>query len=385
MSNESKYDSAFKRLEQKYKNEIGSIGKIIGKGSFGEVRDIKYKNKMMAIKILEKDKKDKLQGEKLATNLRNHNIIKIEKIYENEKFKNISITNDNEYSSNSRRDMESSKSDEKNYGFIIMEKAQLKDLEKWNKLYYKYNLLKLIKLKNDDNYLFDEYIGDNLIRFYARQIINALGALYQNDYIHFDIKPENLLVTFNLIIKLTDFSLLKEIKKSDQNFKLPGGTREYITPQYYIEEKMKVDSARKQDFFAFGSSLFLLKYGLPLLKYKEYKDNQLNAERIIDLLQFNINYIKSQVFTDKEFMAFIISLIGYRPEDRADYQKIFRNKWLNKNNEVLDKILMAFDNDEEKLIIELQKMDFLMRKEKCISQNENNTFGKTKKFRFKKN
>ena len=83
-------------------------------------------------------------------------------------------------------------------------------------------------------------------------------------------------------------------------------------------------------------------------------------------------------------MAFIISLIGYRPEDRADYQKIFRNKWLNKNNEVLDKILMAFDNDEVKLIIELQKMDFLMIKEKSINQNDNITFGKTKKFRFKK-
>ncbi len=39
MSNLSKYDSAFKAFQQRYKNEIGAIGKILGNGAFGEVRD----------------------------------------------------------------------------------------------------------------------------------------------------------------------------------------------------------------------------------------------------------------------------------------------------------------------------------------------------------
>ena len=149
---------------------------------------------------------------------------------------------------------------------------------------------------------------------------------------------------------------------------------------------MKIDSARKQDYFALGSSLFVLKYGLPLLKYKKYEDNRMNADRIIDLLQENINFLKSQTFTDRDFMAFIISLIGYNPDERVDFQKIYRNKWLNKNNDILDRIIMAFENDEEKLIIELQKKDYLMKKEENIYKNEKNAFGigyKTKKFKFK--
>ncbi len=73
MSNVSKYDSAFKSFQQRYKNEIGSIGKILGKGAFGEVRDIIYKNKAMAVKIMDKNNKDGIEGEKLATNLRNNN------------------------------------------------------------------------------------------------------------------------------------------------------------------------------------------------------------------------------------------------------------------------------------------------------------------------
>ena len=76
MSIVSKYDSAFKDFQQRYNKEIGSIGKILGKGAFSEVREIKYKNKAMAVKIMEKTEDDKLNGEKLATNLQNHNIIK---------------------------------------------------------------------------------------------------------------------------------------------------------------------------------------------------------------------------------------------------------------------------------------------------------------------
>ncbi len=85
-------------------------------------------------------------------------------------------------------------------------------------------------------------------------------------------------------------------------------------------------------------------------------------------------------------MDFIISLIGYNPDERSDFHQIFRNKWLNKNNDILDRIIMAFENDEEKLIIELQKKDYLMKKEENIYINEKNVFGiayKAKKFKFK--
>ena len=382
MSFESKYYSAFEDFQQKYKNEIGSIGKIIGKGAFGEVREIKYKNKSMAVKIMEKTEDIKLNGEKLAKNLNNHNIIKIQRIYENEKFED---TNSGKCS----REGERTKTSEKTYDFIILERAVLRDLGKWNEFYYKYNLLKLIKTNISDNYIFDENTGDILIRFYARQIINALGELNQNDYIHFDIKPENLLIGVNLIITLTGFSLLTDIKKNgnEDNIKLPGGTRGYTTPEYYIDKNMNINWARKQDYFALGSSLFLLKYGLPLLKYHKYDYRKKDVYHIIDLLKQKINFLKSQVFTDKDFMNFIISLIWYNPDERADFQKIFRNKWLNKNNDILDKIIMAFEMDEEKLIIELQKKDFLIKKEEKMYTNENNKFrinSKTNKFRFKK-
>ena len=51
------------------------------------------------------------------------------------------------------------------------------------------------------------------------------------------------------------------------------------------------------------------------------------------------------------------------------------------NSKELDQTIMAFENDEEKLIMELQKQDFLIKKEKIIQKGGNlNQY----KFRFKK-
>ena len=82
--------------------------------------------------------------------------------------------------------------------------------------------------------------------------------------------------------------------------------------------------------------------------------------------------MKSQKMGDKDFMDFLCSLISYRPKDRPYFEQIYRNKWLNKDLEKLNETTMNFENDEEKLIMELQKNDFLIQKEKEQYQNKDN-------------
>ena len=52
------------------------------------------------------------------------------------------------------------------------------------------------------------------------------------------------------------------------------------------------------------------------------------------------------------------NLIEYEPSDRPNFEKIYRNKWLNTNREILENIITTNENDEEKVIMELQKSDF---------------------------
>ena len=326
---------------EKFKNsEITGIGKLLGRGAFGEVRDIIFKNKTAAGKLIKRESNEITEEEKFSQELRGQNIIKINKIYTKE-------------------------IKDEWYDLVIMEKAILRDLGKLNEFYHGHNLLKLI------NEPFDEAAGDNLLRFYSKQIISALEILDRNYYIHFDLKPENLLITINLVLKLTDFSLLKKVQDKDNNIKIPGGTPGYLSPEYYIERNVSPEDARKQDYFALGSTLFFLKYGFDLLKYKKSEDKIIIANQIIDSLQKNISYIKSQKITDKDFVDFLCSLISYRPKDRPSFDQIYRNKWLNKDSDKLEEILYGFENDEDKLIMELQKNDYLIKKEKDLNINQN--------------
>ena len=333
-------------IYNKFKNEeILDIGRLLGKGAFGEVRDIKFKNKMAAGKLIKKEVDEITEEERYSQEIIGPNIIKINKIYTKEL--------DGEY-----------------YHLIIMEKALLRDLGKLNEYHHKFNLLKLI------NKPFDEIVGDCLLRFYSRQIISALEILDRSYYVHFDLKPENLLVNLNLIVKLSDFSILKKVKDGKE-VRIPGGTPGYISPEFYIDRNVSSEEARKQDYFALGSTLFYLKFGKELLKYKKSEDKIIIANQIVNLLQKNMAYIKSHKLINHDFIDFLCSLIAYKPKDRPSFEQIYRNKWLNKDADKIDEIFVGFQNDEEKLIMELQKKDYLITKEKDLNneienQNLNN-------------
>ena len=103
----------------------------------------------------------------------------------------------------------------------------------------------------------------------------------------------------------------------------------------------------------------------------------LNAERIMELLNVKIGYIRSRQDIEQEFIDFLISLIHYIPDERPSFEHIYRNKWLNTNREELELITASNENDEEKVIMELQKSDYLINKEKEMVKSKAN-------FRFRK-
>ena len=57
-------------------------------------------------------------------------------------------------------------------------------------------------------------------------------------------------------------------------------------------------------------------------------------------------------------------MIAFSPEERPNFEQIYRNKWINRNLQELNDTFSTFEYDEEKLIIELQKNDYLIEKEK---------------------
>ena len=332
---DQQYDEMFK--EYKFSRDIEDYGKDLGKGSFGVVKDVKLKGKIFAGKLV---MKDTTEEDKFTSELRGPNIIRIHKLCK-PKVKNGNT-----------------------FHLVIMEKAILRDLGKLNNYFHDHNLL---KLKYEEP--FDEKLEDTLLRYYARQIIDGLEILDRNDFVHFDIKPDNILITANLVLKLSDFSILKKLDMNVEEFKIPGGTPGYITPEYYETQRASPKFIKTQDYFGLGSTLFYLKFGNQFLKYKKYEDKKLIADRVIDIIIRNINFIEKQKLIDRDLIYFFRRLIGVKPNGRFNFEEMYRNKWLNKNLDYLDNVVSNFETDEEKLLLELQKQDSIIRKNKIIEYN----------------
>lgn len=307
---------------------------------------------------------------------------------------------------------------EEDFYMIVMELSSIGDLEKLIGTKNKKGFLTKEKEKRIFEEPFEEKFGDNLTRFFAKQLINAIKNFYMGKLVHFDIKPPNALLFKNLELKLIDFSLVQKIdsKYEEEKGTIPGGTRGYVTPEYYNPSGIPMDFTKlqSQDFFAIGATIFYLKYGERMLDYLPYVEdldkeelkknpqklerekmkrsirNELTGDILTYEIDYAMNYIKRQKFQDKDFDDFIINLIQFKPEDRLNFEKVIRNKWLNKNSEEIEKIVNINYFDEAILLLELQKSDFLINhvkenRKKFDEQNEldNKMYKTNKKGKFK--
>ena len=73
---------------------------------------------------------------------------------------------------------------------------------------------------------------EEMIRFYASEIVIALEVLHSKGVIYRDLKPENLLLDADGHIKVSDFGLSKEgLDHQDKMTYSICGTPEYMAPE----------------------------------------------------------------------------------------------------------------------------------------------------------
>ncbi|KAJ1350541.1 hypothetical protein KIN20_006346 [Parelaphostrongylus tenuis] len=108
------------------------------------------------------------------------------------------------------------------------------------------------------NYL-DDIEGENLsdtARFYAMEIICALEYIHSKSIVYRDLKPENLLLSIDGHVKLSDFGLAKLLKAKTYTV---CGTMEYMAPEII----MKKGYGLEVDWWSLGILIFELFTGNP--------------------------------------------------------------------------------------------------------------------------
>jgi len=106
----------------------------------------------------------------------------------------------------------------------------------------------------------DKRFSEDRVRFYAAEIVSGLDYLHSAGVIYRDLKPENLLITREGHVVMTDFGLSKE--GLHDKFDRTGtfcGTPEYLAPEV-LEGK---GYTKAVDWWSFGTLVYEMLTGLP--------------------------------------------------------------------------------------------------------------------------
>eukprot|EP01063_Lacrimia_lanifica_P029016 TRINITY_DN4351_c1_g4_i1.p1 TRINITY_DN4351_c1_g4~~TRINITY_DN4351_c1_g4_i1.p1 ORF type:complete len:430 (+),score=112.61 TRINITY_DN4351_c1_g4_i1:102-1292(+) len=99
---------------------------------------------------------------------------------------------------------------------------------------------------------------EGLIRRLSRDAVTGLQYLHQNDVVHRDIKPHNLLITSEGRVKVADFGCCKEICDTSSSTHSMVGTPRYMAP-----EAVQGGVSPAADVWSLGATIVELASGLP--------------------------------------------------------------------------------------------------------------------------
>ncbi|KAF0373010.1 kinase-like protein [Gigaspora margarita] len=255
------------------------LGDPLGQGRFGRVYQAKEKTsgKIVALKVIFKSDLREYKLEKqlkreveIQSHLRHHNILRLYGYFH-----------------------------DKDRVYLILEYAAKGEL-------YKY----LVKYKR---------FPERLAAKYVAQIADALDYLQEKNVIHRDMKPENLLLSENGDVKISDFGLAIHAPNQQRSRRMTFcGTLDYLAP----EMVMSTGHDGKIDSWALGVLCYEFLVGEPPFADMDSEHNTRVRIAGVDLkLPHDIS---------SEAKDLITSLLQYEPEQRLAVKQVATHPWILK-------------------------------------------------------
>ena len=168
-------------------------------------------------------------------------------------------------------------------------------------------------------------LNEPTAKFYALQILYALRYFRQNGIIHRDLKPDNVLITSEGKLKLTDFGL-SFIGMVDRHVNSPQnssndaeirtaasvvGTPDYIAPEIILGQ----NHTFTVDYWSLGVMIYEFLFGVPPFHASDEKET--NKRILVGRFDFD-----PEVPISKEARDLIQKLLIVEPENRLGYYNI---------------------------------------------------------------
>ena len=260
-------------LKQGSKLEDYKFEGIIGAGTYGKVKLATHlqTNEKVAIKIINKkrlitngDNERILNEMKILTTKNHPNILKAFEVFEDE-----------------------------NYFYIIMERPSKGDLFKY--------ICSKGRLSIDE------------ASFIFYQLVNAIQYLHKNKIVHRDMKPENILLTNDMIVKIGDFGLSKFFKSKEIKLQTNCGSPCYSAPEVLSGNKYKPIPV---DIWGLGIILYCMVCGE--LPFED--ENESLIIRKVTLCNYTC-----PLFVNQIFKSLFKRILCHNPNERLTIAKIKMN------------------------------------------------------------
>jgi len=174
-----------------------------------------------------------------------------------------------------------------------------------------------------------------LLRIYVRHMVSGLAYLHSQRICHSDIKPENILIGANNVLKLADFGLSKYLLlgESKEVFKEKEGTLAFQPPECLNETGDLKFSMFPTDIWSLGVTMYQLKYGvLPFWS----EDAEILMNKIIDERVRFPTWEK-----DEDFIDMMKSLLHKNPSKRITIEELCGHSWITKRGKY-NKIIRSY-------------------------------------------
>ncbi|XP_071386407.1 serine/threonine-protein kinase 17A [Centroberyx affinis] len=167
----------------------------------------------------------------------------------------------------------------------------------------------------------EEAFSEEDVKRLMRQILEGVTFLHQNNVVHLDLKPQNILLTSDAPlgdIKIVDFGLSRMVC-SHQELREIMGTPEYVAPEILNYEPISTAT----DMWSIGVLAYVMLTGIsPFLG----EDKQ---ETFLNISQLNVSYTEEELQQlDRAALAFIQTLLRKQPQDRATAEQCLQHPWL---------------------------------------------------------